>query len=204
MVLAGTIMIEWITENPELSLFLGAAIIAGLFGVFEKIFDLIVDIWYWLIPFEVVDQYDEGVILRWGVFNRKVTGGFRWMWPFGIEALLKDTVVRTTSYLEVQSLTTKCGRPVQVTPILVYKIGNIKRWLLEVDDAEEALHDITYGIMNDLVTETRLEDILKDDFMDEVLAQVRDEGVTWGARVEAVKLADRQSGKSYRLWTGME
>jgi len=175
-----------------------------MLGMFERFFDLIEKIWWWLIPFEVVDQYDEGVVLRWGNFKRKVVGGLRWKWPFGIEVLLCDTVVRTTSYLDVQSLTTKDGKLVQVTPILVYKIGNIKRWLLEVDDAEDALHDVTYGILDEQVTETMLADIFKPEFVEEVTALVQDEAVRWGARVEAVKLADRQSSRSLRLWTGME
>ena len=190
--------------SPQGMVIVGAALLAGLFGVFEKIFDLIVDIWYWLIPFEVVDQFEEGVFLRWGVFSRKVTGGFHWKWPCGVEHLYKDTVVRTTSYLEVQSLTTNDKKSVQLTPILVYKIGNVKRWLLEVDDAEDALHDVTYGIIDDLVTETPLADIFKPEFMEEVTALVQDEAVRWGSRVEAVKLADRQSSRSLRLWTGME
>jgi len=206
---SGLSMIEdptlWQTlMTPEGMIIIGAAVLAGLFGVFNKIFDLIVDIWYWLIPFEVVDEFDEGVVLRWGVFNRKVVGGFRWMWPFGIEELLSDTVVRTTSYLEVQSLTSKDGKAVNLSPILIYKIGNIKRWLLEVDDAEDALHDVTYGILDEMVSMTKFEYILKPEFMEEVTALVQDEAVRWGARVEAVKLSDRVNSRSMRLWTGME
>ncbi len=173
-----------------------------MFGMFERVFDLIESIWWWLMPFEVVDQYEMAVVLRWGNYSRTVGPGFRWMWPCGVEEMFEDTVVRTTSYLDVQSITSKDGMSVNIGAILVYKIGNIKRWLLEVDDAEEALHDVTYGIITELAETQTWGDIMKPEFMEEVTELVQEEGLSWGARVEAVKLSDRANSKSLRLWTG--
>ena len=174
-----------------------------MFGMFERVFDLIETIWWWLMPFEVVDQYDMAVVLRWGIYSRTVGPGFRWMLPFGIEEMFEDTVVRTTSYLDVQSITSKDGMSVNIGAILVYKIGNIKRWMLEVDDAEEALHDVTYGLITELAETKSWGDIMKPEFMEEVTELVQEEGLTWGARVEAVKLSDRANSRSLRLWTGL-
>lgn len=193
-----------ILMEQDALIWIGAALIGAFFGVFELLWDLLHDIFDWLIPFEIVDQYEMGVVLRWGKYSRTVGPGFRWMWPFGIEELMTETVVRTTSYLEVQSITSKDGKPVNINAILVYKIGNIKRWLLEVDDAEDALHDMTYGIISELAECKDWSEIMKPAFMEEVTLMVQDEAITWGARVEAVKLSDRVTSRSIRLWTGME
>ena len=182
--------------------FIVAAFIAMFMGLFDHLWMLILDIWDWLIPFEVITEYEQAVVLRWGVHTRTVGPGFRWHWPFGIEEIREDTVVRRAAYGDVQSCDSKDGIPVNISPIVVFKVGNIKRWLLEVDDAEDALLDVTYGILEEHVTNTDWKDIKKEEFKLAVFEAVREEGNTWGARVEDVKFADRSKTAALRLWTG--
>lgn len=173
-----------------------------ILGTFDKLLDWIAaGIAHFQFMF-VIDPYEEAVIVRLGKYQRTVGAGWHWMLPFGIEEIMKETVVRTTSYLEVQSITSADDYPVNINAVIVYKIGNIKRWLLEVDDAETALHDMTYGIITELAEEWLWEDIMKPAFMREVTERVKAEAITWGGRVEAVKLSDRVNSKSLRLWTG--
>lgn len=168
-------------------------------GTFDRIMDWIeYTIAYFQFLF-VIDQYDMGVVLRFGKYHRTVGPGLHLIAPFGIEEEMHDTVVRTTSYLETQTVTSSDGKSANITAILVYKIGNIKRWLLEVDDAEEALHDMTYGIISELAETKTWAEIMKPPFMDEVTELVQEEAISWGARVEAVKLSDRVASKSLRL-----
>lgn len=173
-------------------------------GTFDRILDWIEELIGFFQFLFVIDQYDEGVVLRFGKYHRTVKPGLHLIAPFAIEECMYDTVVRTTSYLEVQSITSSDGKPVNINAVLVYKIGNIKRWLLEVDDAEDALHDMTYGIITELAEQKTWAEIMKPDFMHEVTELVQEEAITWGARVEAVKLSDRVTSKSLRLWAGME
>lgn len=172
--------------------------------MFDRIFDFFADIYESLIPCAVIDEYEAAVVLRFGKYHRTIGPGLRWIIPFGVEEVMKDTVVRTTSYLSQQSLTTLDGHPVVSSPIIVYKIGNIKRWLLEVDDAEDALHDMTYGLNEELTMKSNLEDVFQPEFAERLTEAVKEAGVSWGARVEAVKFSDRAKCKSIRLWTGSE
>ncbi len=181
--------------------FIVAAFMAAFMGVFDHLWELLLDIWDWLLPFEVIDQYEEGVVLLWGVWTRTIGPGFRWRWP-GAENILTDTVVRRAAYGDVQSCDSKDDIPVNISPIVIFKVGNIRRWLLEVDDAEEALLDVTYGILEEHVTTTNWKDIKNCKFKKAVLSAVKEEGNTWGARVEDVKFADRSKTKALRLWTG--
>jgi membrane protease subunit HflK len=168
-------------------------------GTFDRIMDWIeYTISYFQFLF-VIDQYDMGVVLRFGKYHRTVGPGLHLIAPFGIEEQMHDTVVRTTSYLETQTVTTSDGKSANISAILVYKIGNIKRWLLEVDDAEDALHDMTYGIVSELAETKTWAQVMKPAFMGEVTELVQEEAISWGARVEAVKLADRVASKSLRL-----
>ncbi len=177
-----------------------AAIVAGLFGVFDHLWELMLDLWDWFMPFEVIKEYEQAVVLLWGIWTRTVGPGFRWRWP-GAEEIVKDIVVRRVAYGDVQSCNSKDGIPVNISPIVVFKVGNIKRWLLEVDDAEDALLDVTYGIVEEHVTNTDWADIKNGKFKSAVLEAVREEGNTWGARVEDVKFSDRSKTRALRLWT---
>lgn len=169
-------------------------------GTFDKILDWIEALIHYFQFLFVIDEYEQAVILRFGKYNRTVGPGLHLCWPFGIEDVMKDTVVRTTSYLNVQSLTTKDGHQINSSPIVIYKIGNIKRWLLEVDDAEDALHDVTYGLNEELASESTLEEVQRPEYRQELTRRVKDAAISWGARVEEVKLSDKVKGKSLRLW----
>ena len=168
-------------------------------GTFDRIMDWVEKFISYFQFLFVIDQYDKGVVLRFGKYSRTVGPGLHFIWPWGIEESLEDTVVRTTSYLDTQTVTSSDGKSVNITAILVYYIGNIKRWLLEVDDAEVALHDMTYGIISELAETKTWAQIMKPSFMEEVTELVQEEAITWGARVEAVKLSDRVQSKSLRL-----
>ena len=171
-------------------------------GAADRIFELIIELRDWFNPLVIIDEYEQAVVLRFGKYNRMIGPGLHWIWPCSIEAVMEDTVVRTTSYLDVQTLTTKDGHQVHSGPIIIYKIGNIRRWLLEVDDAETALHDVTYGLNEELMSETDLEDYYNPEYARTLTDMVRREGITWGARVEAVKFSDKVKSKSLRLWMG--
>lgn len=150
----------------------------------------------------VIDPYEEGVVLRLGKYNRNVGEGWHFVAPFGIERVIKDTVVRRTVYLAVQSLTSKDGKACNLSPIVTYKIRNIKRWELDVDDAADAIRDITYGLNDQLATNTDWQDIHTDWYAEELTKLVKGEGTDWGAFIMKVKFSDRAQSRSMRLWTG--
>lgn len=181
--------------------FIVAAVMAAFMGVFDHLWELLLDIWDWLLPFEVIMDYEQAVVVRWGVYNRTVGPGFRWKIPFGVEDIMEDTVVRRAEWGDVQSCESKDGKPVNISPVIVYRVGNIKRWILEVDDAADALLDVAAGIVEDTVDQTNWDDIKGEEFKEAVYEAVREEGLLWGARVDDVKFADRSKTKALRLWT---
>jgi hypothetical protein len=176
--------------------------IGFIFGTFDRIVELVLELRDWFNPLFIVDEFEEGVVLRFGRYNRSVKPGLHWKWPCSIEEEITTTVVRRTSYCDVQSITSRDGRSVNSSPIIIYRIGNVKRWTLEVDDAEEALNDVTYGLNDALACQSDWSEIHTSDYAVQLTALVKEEGVTWGARVEEVKFADRAQSKSLRVWTG--
>lgn len=169
--------------------------------MFDRIFDFLADAWEWLIPWVVIDQYEQGVVLRFGKFKRVINPGLRFMWPFGIEECKYETVVRQTSYLDPQSLTTQDGKNVTVAGIVIFTITNIRKYLLEIDDGEADMTNIVYGIISDCVETTQLAKLTGRRFCDRVFQEAKQECDEYcGVNVLALKWSDKATARNLRLW----
>ena len=173
-----------------------------ILGTFDKLMDWIAAGIGHLQFMFVIDTYEEGVVLRLGKYSRTIGEGLHFIAPFGIVKVIKDTVVRRTAYLSVQSLTSKDGKAVNLSPIVIYKIRNIRRWELEVDDASDAIRDITYVLNDQLCAETLWVDIYTEKYAEKLTQLVKKDGTDWGASVVKVKFSDRAQSRSMRIWTG--
>ena len=169
--------------------------------MFEKLIDIMVMIWEWLLPFQVVDSYERGVILRFGKFNREIGPGFRWLWPLGIESARVDTVVLTTSYLDVQSLTSMDGKSVAIAGIITYDIKNISRYLLEVDEPEDVIHNIVYGCISKNIERHEWQELLSEEFNEAVYTDALYQCMSRvGVRIIEIQWSDKSTARNLRLW----
>jgi len=169
--------------------------------MFDRIFDFIESVWEWLIPWVIIDAYEMGVVLRFGKFHRVVSPGLRFIWPFGIEEVKYQTVVRQTSYLDVQSLTTKDGKGVCLAGIVTYTITNIHKFLLLIDDGENDMNNMVYGIISDCVEDTLWDDIKTTLFNSRVFNYSQKECNDYcGVNIIAIKWSDKATARNLRLW----
>lgn len=169
--------------------------------MFDRLFDFLALAWQWLIPWVIIDVYEAGVILRFGKFERIVEPGLNFMWPIGIEVCKAETIVRQTSYLDPQSLTSMDGKSVTISGILTYTIVDIKMFLLHIDDGETDVQNMCYGIIADRVEDTDWNDIRSNEFNKEVLKQCRTICAKYcGVKLIAVKYSDKATARNVRLW----
>jgi hypothetical protein len=169
--------------------------------MFDRIFDFIADAWEWLIPWVVIDAYEMGVVLRWGKFSRVVSPGLSFVWPLGIEDVKYETVVRQTVYLDPQSLTTSDGKSITVAGIIVFEISDIRKYLLDIDDGEDDMSNMVYGIISDCVEDTEWKDITSPAFNGRVYAKASLECNKYcGVFVIGIKWSDKATARNIRLW----
>lgn len=169
--------------------------------MFDRIFDFLEAVWEWFIPFVVINAYEQGVVLRFGKFKRVVDPGLRWIIPFGIDEVKYDTVVRQTSYLDVQSLTSEDGKLVTINAILIFTITDIRKFLLDIDDGETDLQNMCYGIISDCVEAYFWEYIRTSEFNKDVLKKCRRVSENYcGVKLIDVKWSDKATARNLRLW----
>lgn len=164
--------------------------------IFERLLDLIINVWDTLIPFFIVDQTEMGIIKRLGLYTRTVGPGLRFKWPL-IEEYEGETVVMTTVSLDSQTLTTFDDKSVVISAIVTYTISDIKKYLLNMYDPEEVLGDITMGEIQARVSEIEYINIF--DVQQSVLPLIRKKLRDYGIKVKMVTFVDLGAVRSIRL-----
>ena len=166
--------------------------------MFDKLIDLIVTFIHDILPFKIVDQWEQGVHLRFGRFFRVVYPGLNWKVPF-FDQVLTTPVITQTVNLKPQTVTSLDEKSVVLTSIVRYHIVDVEKFLLGVMHANDVLVDTTQGIIRDVVEGTKWEDLY--DLSNIVRPEVNDFVGKWGITVEQVSFPDLGQIVTYRVMT---
>ncbi len=132
------------------------------------------------------------------MFHRELEPGFHWRWP-GVEAVLAHSVVTSVHALQPQSLTTSDGHAIVIQAVLSWKVSDIRKLFLEVEDSQHALLDAACGAISGRVVSSTLAQVTTQGFLEDALKEVRRRAFRWGVEVTTVQLLSVQRCKSLRL-----
>ena len=164
--------------------------------MFDKLIDLIVTFIYDILPFKIVDQWEEGVHLRFGKFKKVVKPGLRGKISF-FDQIITTPVITQTVNLSPQTLTTLDEKSIVLTSIVRYHIHDVEKFLLGVMHANDVLIDTTQGIIRDMVENTKWEELV--DLTNIVTPEVNTEVNKWGITIEQVSFPDLGQIVTYRI-----
>lgn len=166
--------------------------------MFDKLIDLIVTFIHDILPFKIVNQWEEGVHLRYGRFLKVVKPGLVWKLPF-FDRLWVTPVITQTVNLKSQTVTTKDEKNVVLTSIVRYHIYDVEKFLLGVMHANDVLVDTTQGIIRDMVESTDWYDLV--DLTNIVTPEVNKQVEKWGITIQLVSFPDLGLITTYRIMT---
>jgi regulator of protease activity HflC (stomatin/prohibitin superfamily) len=166
--------------------------------MFDKLIDLLVTWWNYLMPAVIIPSYEEAVLLRNGKFKKVLHPGFHVKLPIFDEVISQHVVVTTLS-LSAQSLYTKDKQNIVAKGVIKYKITDVKVFLLEVFDAQDALADMTQSIIKNIIISLSLEQCIDPEIDNILTKKVRVEARKWGVDVQQVTLTDIAPIRSFRL-----
>jgi regulator of protease activity HflC (stomatin/prohibitin superfamily) len=168
--------------------------------VFDKLIDLILDSINLFRFWEIVDEYEEAVILRFGKFHRVLGPGIHPVWPFAVERAMSDIVKPTTHNLKPQSLTTSDGVAVVVSGVITRTITDIQTALLECEGVETVITDSAYGVIAASVRNATWEEIATDEFCSSVKSDIHKRAKEYGVAIKRFQWGDLSKARSVRLW----
>ena len=140
----------------------------------------------------IILEWEKGVLLRLGKFNRVLEPGIIWIIP-GIDVIssLVDMRIRTTSFSAEKALT-KDTVPVDVDAVLFWVVFDAKRAILEVEYYEKTINWIAQTTLRDIIGRSELAKLISDrEGLDSELQVILDSKTSeWGITVQSVEIRD--------------
>jgi regulator of protease activity HflC (stomatin/prohibitin superfamily) len=166
--------------------------------MFDKLIEIITNWWLQLTPVIIIRDYEGAVLLRFGKFYKVFEPGLHFKIPL-FDEVIDHHVVVTTLSLDAQSLYTLDKKNIVVKGVIKYKISDVKTFLLEVYDAQDALSDMSQSIIKNVIMSMTLDECTDSELDNTLTKKVRVEARKWGVEVQQVTLTDLAPIRSFRF-----
>ena len=157
--------------------------------------------WFKVIVF--IYDWQEGIVVQAGKFRRVLKPGWRWHLPLKIDEIITMNIMPTAMELEEQSLTTKNDVDIVCRGVLMWSIFDIRKCVIDVEDAEDTLNDIAVGIIQEQVEENEWSYIRSLEFRTDIKKAIQKQARTWGIKVPTFKFQDLVKANAYRVFGGL-
>ncbi len=169
--------------------------------ILEKLIELIVSWFTYLIPWTILGDDECGLIRRFGVFKRLLKPGINYKWPL-IETAMTATAAIETTVLREQSLTSADGVQVTVRGVITYRVVDPRKYILDCGTVTGVVNDSGCCVIAELLPQLNAAEILRGEaFTRDLSRKVRSRAKKWGIDVESFGLIDRTAARTYRLIT---
>ena len=109
----------------------------------------------------VVDEQEQAVILRLGKYHETVGPGLNIYFP-PIDQKFQANVTRERSYSKQGQMLTEDENIIEVPLTVQYRVGNLKDFVLAVDDPEQSLQQATDSAVRHVVGSTSMDQVLTE------------------------------------------
>ncbi|ADG13939.1 band 7 protein [Methanocaldococcus infernus ME] len=139
----------------------------------------------------IVNQYEGGLIFRLGKVIGKLKPGINIIIPF-LDVPVKIDLRTRVVNVPVQEMITKDNAVVKVDAIVYYRVIDVERAILEVEDYEYAIINLAQTTLRAIIGSLELDEVLnKREYINSKLLEVLDrETNQWGVRVEKVEVKE--------------
>jgi membrane protease subunit HflK len=170
--------------------------------MFDRLWDLLAQVWLHLVPIYVIQPYQNGGLTRLGIYKRTLPPGWHWKVPFADEVNTQN-VSDTTMRLPQQTIPTADGVDVVVAVEVNYFVNDVKEYICRSTDQADVLIDSGMGAVFDEVSKVTLEHLLanRTAVMDSIVENMRKVINKYGFRINRAKFTDLGRIRTIRLMT---
>jgi len=147
---------------------------------------------YFLFALKIANQWEKGVVLRFGKFRHLAGPGLFWLIPIvdSISAWIDHRVMVTP--FNAEKTLTKDTVPINVDAVLFWVVWDAQKAALEVENYRDAIAWAAQTALRDVIGKTMLADLLVGrDKIDTELQQIIDQRTNpWGVTVQSVEIRD--------------
>lgn len=139
----------------------------------------------YLSPIVLVREYEAGVVLNFGKFGRYLKKGINWKFPYPFNEAHKAYIKPETISVEI-TVTTTDGKTFLLEVIGEFEVEDVRKWLLDANDAFTNVRDLLKGYAADVATDHTSEDLNKKPIRTKIKSKLNDEMETLGARFNKI------------------
>jgi len=168
--------------------------------LFTGLWHILKDIVGWFQICTFIDPWEEGIIVRRGSFKRIVKGGVAWHLPFGQDEITVTNVRPTAMELDETAIKTRHGNTVVCSGVLIWSIFDVKKTMLDVEDAADTLKEIAVGVVKEMIEDQDWEYINSREFRKDCTKAIQKQARKWGIGVTSFKFQDCARVVAFRLF----
>lgn len=166
----------------------------------EKLIELFIQFLERILPFWIVWDYELGVRMGLWVRPTELKPGIHLKIPFFHKVLTCNAKNETFRVLQ-NTVTTKDGKTVSISAAVGYCVNDAVKFLAENNDAITNIHDITWGVIGEHLTECDWEDIKKKPTRTAIKNKMKDDCKHLGVTIEFVTLGVITQTRAITLFT---
>ncbi len=146
-----------------------------------------------LCGFRTVQQYQRGIVFRFGKLVRSQNPGLHWIIPI-FERQTKIDLRTITLPVPPQKIITKDNVSVDISAVAYYKIVDPDKSIVAIQDVTAAIDQIAQTSLRNIVGKFQLDEILSErDIINTEITKILDTYTEqWGVQVSAVEIKDIQ------------
>ncbi|HEU4384650.1 MAG TPA: slipin family protein [Anaeromyxobacteraceae bacterium] len=144
---------------------------------------------YFLMGLRIVNEYEQGVVLRLGRYVGLRTAGLKWIIPFIDRMIIIDMRV-TAEQVPPQDVITRDNVSVKVNAVIYFRVLQADRAFLQVTDFLFATSQFAQTTLRSVLGQVELDDLLSQrDKINRQLQEIIDRHTEpWGVKVTAVEV----------------
>ncbi len=148
-------------------------------------------VFFLLLGLRIVNQYERGVVLRFGRYIKTLSPGLRWIIPF-VDRIIKVDIRILAVDIPSQEIMTKDNVPIRINGVVFYKVVNSEKAVLEVENFYYAVSQLAQSSLRDMCGKAELDIILaeREEIGQKIQEAVDKETDDWGIKVTDVKIKD--------------
>lgn len=157
-----------------------------------------------LIPrIELIAPDERGVRITLGHRVKVLEPGWYFLWEI-IQEIIFTTVTVQVVDLRSQSIYSKDHKNMVVSGAIKYKIADIRKAILEVQDFDNSLKALALGVLSAVASELTEDELSNtEELGNSVLKRTRDEASGWGLKLQKVYITDLGKAHNIRLLTNV-
>ena len=153
---------------------------------------LVIIFFFFILPgFRVVQQYEIGVVFRFGKIISSRQPGLNWIIPY-VDRMRKVDFRIITLPIPAQKIITKDNVSVDISAVAYYKIVDAEKSIVEIENVMSAIDQIAQTTVRNIVGRFQLDEVLSErDTINKEISTVLDKNTEpWGVVVSVVEIKD--------------